>query len=152
MNFSPEVIERFKNKIEPITESGCWIWMGTLHSFGYGWFWLNGTVKLAHRISWEIFKGTIPRDKCILHKCDIPYCVNPNHLFLGTRIDNNIDRDKKKRVASGEKQGHAKLTINQVNEIRSLYIPRKMSSYKLAKKYGVSNSNIMKIINKQSWN
>ncbi|MCK5602937.1 HNH endonuclease [Candidatus Pacearchaeota archaeon] len=59
----------------------------------------------AHRVSWLIHKGSIPDELLILHKCDIPSCVNPNHLFLGTHADNLRDRDVKGRAASGNKNG-----------------------------------------------
>lgn len=78
---------RFEAKCVPVTESGCWLWMGVIHASGYGHY--NG--KKAHRLSWELHNGSIPDGMCICHKCDVPSCVNPNHLFLGTQGDNVRD-------------------------------------------------------------
>jgi len=77
-----------------------------LAKFGYGRFWLNGKIREAHRVSWELFHGEIPTGLCVLHRCDNPPCVNPAHLFLGTRVDNNRDMFIKGRHARGAANGH----------------------------------------------
>lgn len=93
--------DRLFNKIEYIPESGCWLWVGakTKNSrFGYGIIKINGKTKtLVHRLSWEIFNGLIPSGVNVLHHCDTPTCINPNHLFLGTQKDNVSDMFDKKR-------------------------------------------------------
>ena len=95
--------ERFENKFIPVTESGCWLWLGCVQPKGYGDFFVHkGLHQLAHRISWQLYIGEIPDDLCILHKCDIPSCVRPDHLFLGTRIDNNEDMIAKGRYKGGK--------------------------------------------------
>ena len=89
--------DRFNEKWEPVTESGCWIWTGTVCGENdYGQFFIDKHVR-AHRASWMLHKGEIPDGMLVLHKCDIPQCVNPDHLFLGTQQDNIIDMTAKGR-------------------------------------------------------
>lgn len=84
----------------------CWEWIGSKDSFGYGVIQLgrNEPKTGAHRVSWEIHKGQLPKDKdnkrgtCVLHHCDNPSCVNPDHLFTGSRADNSHDAMKKGRL------------------------------------------------------
>src|SRR3990170_7379385 len=117
--------DRFFEKVEPITESGCWIWMASLNIYGYGRFRYKGRPSSAHRASWEMKYGYIPDGMNVCHKCDIPSCVNPNHLFIGTRKDNMRDKVIKGRAKTGkqngENNGFSKLTLKQVTEIRNLY-------------------------------
>ncbi len=90
--------ERFFPKIAFIPFHTCWEWMGTKNRGGYGSFLHSYQVKKgAHQISWEIHYGPIPSGLCVLHKCDNPGCVNPEHLFLGTKRDNTLDMVKKRR-------------------------------------------------------
>ena len=86
---------RFWNKVEKTNT--CWIWTGSKNNMGYPRININGRVELAHRVSYRIIKGTIPEGLRVLHKCDTPLCVNPNHLFLGTQKDNMTDMSKKQR-------------------------------------------------------
>ena len=76
----------------------CWNWMGAIGSTGYGFIRCGKNVKMAHRVSWEIYFNKIPKNKCVLHRCDNRKCVNPSHLFLGTKKDNVMDAIRKKRV------------------------------------------------------
>jgi hypothetical protein len=111
--------ERFENFITMEPNTGCWLWTGTTHRKGYGRF--NVTCKYprnAHRVSWELYHGPIPRGMLVLHHCDTRSCVNPKHLFLGTPWDNTHDAINKNRLAKGEQHGHAKLTKEEVLAIR----------------------------------
>src|SRR3990167_1003780 len=89
----------FLNKVNK-TEN-CWLWTGACDTFGYGHFGKLCPPKVkmvkAHRFSYELHKGKIPEGMCVLHSCDTPPCVNPKHLWLGTKKDNMIDMIKKKR-------------------------------------------------------
>jgi hypothetical protein len=85
----------------PVPECGCWIWLGAANRYGM----VRG--DRAHRVSWKTFRGPIPHGLHVLHKCDTPLCVNPDHLFLGTHLDNMKDKEEKGRgnQPSGERSG-----------------------------------------------
>lgn len=122
-----KTLKRFEDKYIPVPESGCWLWEAGMSIHGYGQFSLLPITTKAHRAAWIIYRGPIPQSMCVLHKCDVRCCVNPDHLFLGTLLDNNIDRDRKGRrgnvhknrtkYARGEKNGITKLTNEIVLEI-----------------------------------
>lgn len=111
--------ERFIEKIEIVTESGCWLWNGYIREGRHGQSSMNGRVVYAHRLSWELAYGPIPKGLVVCHKCDVPFCVNPNHLFIGTQADNIGDCVRKSRHTFGEKKYCAKLSADQVRRIRS---------------------------------
>jgi hypothetical protein len=110
--------ERLYKFIMPIPWSGCWEWMGQTDRYGKFSF---GNEQLAHRASWIIHNGTIPDGLNVLHKCDNPSCVNPEHLFLGTHTDNMQDKIKKGRANPRQGEAHpmAKYTEEQVRYIRT---------------------------------
>lgn len=92
-------LERFSEKYIPVTESGCWLWTGATNcDRGYGYFLFRGKPMLAHRASWMMIHGDIPLGLNVLHRCDVPSCVNPDHLFLGTLSDNMQDCSRKGRT------------------------------------------------------
>jgi hypothetical protein len=117
---------------------GCWLWTGST-TRGYGTFSLGGGPKYAHRISYELALGAVPDGMGVLHRCDTPLCVRPEHLFVGTRGDNARDAASKGRMRK-------KLSPEQTREIISL---RKGGATLkgLATTYGVNRSSIVRIIN-----
>ena len=150
---------RFENKFEPITESGCWIWGGKSPrgSFLYG-----GRNISAYRAAWLLFRGTIPTGIQVCHKCDVPACVNPQHLFLGTQSDNIRDMYAKgrgpddaaiQRCNAARKRGAAhprpmaKLTPDMVRDIRAAPWPQK----DIARQFGVSQQTISRVKRGQLW-
>ena len=121
---------------------GCWKWSGAKDSFGYGHVTIGypkRTTKKAHRVSYEIHVGKIPRGRLVCHSCDIPSCTNPKHLWLGSIQDNMKDRNIKGR------QTH-KLTMEQAKEIRKMYKPYKMSRRHIGELFGVSGGSIQQIL------
>jgi hypothetical protein len=142
--------QRFREKV--LVQDGCWQWIGGKHSNGYGKILesdRSSSLLQAHRVSWAMHHGSIPDGMCVLHKCDNRECVNPDHLWLGTRGDNNTDRHRKGRSkwAKGEESAQAKLSHSDVINIRVLDIPWRS----LAGLYGVNRCHIQRIKHKQRW-
>jgi len=141
------LIQRFNEKWFPEPFSGCWLWTAATSPIGYGEFRLKRMIP-AHRAAWILFKGPIPNEMDVLHKCDVRSCVNPDHLFLGTHQENMKDRDAKGRKAIGEKNGKSKVTRAQVLEIRSS--PETIK--KLASRFNLGISTVGHIKNRTRWN
>jgi hypothetical protein len=114
-NIKP-LADRLMAKVIPVTECGCWLFEGTLNEGGYGQINTGkmGKHSLAHRVSYSLFVGEIPKGKHVLHMCDVRCCVNPEHLWIGCHADNMADMSRKKRTA---KPG-AKLSQNSIREIK----------------------------------
>jgi hypothetical protein len=148
-------IIRFRNKVEKCQTTGCWFWRGLKSNNGYGIFSVKTTRFGAHRFSVFLDTGCDPKDLNVCHKCDTPLCVNPDHLFLGTQKENMVDMGLKGRrkinPLVGENQAHAKLRDDDVFEIRRAYAANEMNQVSLAKKYGVKQANISRIVLGMSW-
>jgi len=154
------IVDRFGDKVDKSPRgSGCWLWTGTVTSRGYGKIGLGSAVEgevLAHRLSWELANGKpVPDSLYVLHRCDNPLCVNPDHLFVGSQADNVHDmmtkgRDCHPNPAIGERNGNSKLTIPQVLSIRRLLASGK-SALSIGKLYGVTHSTILDIRNRAIW-
>lgn len=95
--------ERFWRNVEKT--SGCWLWVGKRHRQGYGWFWVDGKKCYAHRIAFAALVEPIPQGLWVLHHCDTPACIRPDHLYLGTHADNMRDRQLRGRTARGDRSG-----------------------------------------------
>lgn len=132
-------------------EEGCWGWKGPKAVTGYGVLMVNGKLMLAHRFSYEIYSGKIPKGKHILHSCDTPSCVNPAHLRPGTDADNAMDKISRGRQTRWEKCPLSKLTWKEVFRIRELYTENKYSQGTLAKMFNVNQSNIFHIVHNNTW-
>lgn len=146
-----EALARFWSRVEK-THGGCWEWQGSRQTFGHGLLSVKGVNLKVHRISYEIHHGPIPPKMCVRHTCDNPPCVNPAHLVLGTRVDNNRDRDERGRQVAplGEAHGMHKLTLEQVHEIRSAAAGGQ-SKASLARRYGISEGHTYRIVSGDSW-
>lgn len=151
---------RFESSYMPEPMSGCWLWLGAGRgSNKYGVIKVEGKPTPAHRYSYEIHRGPIPKGMFVCHRCDIPLCVNPSHLFLGDAQSNSDDKVSKGRQArgemlairqqhlSGEENGNSRLTKIQVEEIRASSLPQR----EIAVEYGVSQALISKIKRKEIW-
>ena len=131
--------------MEKLNSNKCWVWKrGTRN--GYGILSVDSKVLYAHRASFALFKGGIPKNKCILHKCDNPLCYNPDHLFAGTRTENAEDRDLKGRTAKGSKHYKTTLTEKDVKNIRKL-VRDGMGHAPVALMYNISRSSVTQIVN-----
>lgn len=136
---------RFLAKV--IKTDKCWDWQGSIKDTGYGCFSYKSKTRCANRMSYEIFVGEIPKDMWVLHRCDRRECVNPNHLFLGTYLDNINDMINKSRNQKGELQGRSKLTGKQVIDIRN--DTRKQRT--IAEEYGMSFGSVNDIKKRRTW-
>ncbi len=113
--------ERIKKHSAPEPNSGCWLWTKCTDTNGYGQTTVNRRTRQAHRLSYEVFRGPIPKGKWVLHSCDTRCCVNPDHLRLGTPQDNSDDMVRRGRSGRGERGGNAKYTEAQVMAWRDRY-------------------------------
>lgn len=172
---TPEIFWQFVLKSD-----GCWLWQGNKSPKGYGVISYEGKAWRAHRLAYMFTFGGFPNNLCVLHRCDNPSCVRPDHLFLGTHRDNNSDRARKGRNATGEQHGsktkperlptgdrhgarkhpeswrrgeqHHKTTLveDDVRAIRELYKPG-INTRVLASKFNVSADTIRRIATFKSW-
>lgn len=134
------------------SSTGCWNWSASTISKGYGQCNVRYLKeRFAHRVSFRAFKGEIPAGTDVLHTCDNRLCVNPSHLFLGSKKDNAQDMKAKGRHLYGERNTEAKLTEKQVLQIHRLYKSGKFSTYKLADRFRVVQGTIWKILKGQRW-
>lgn len=138
------VLERLLNKTK-LSETGCLEWTGYCQKTGYGRIKVSGEALTTHRVSWETYKGKIPMGMHVLHKCDNRKCVNPEHLYLGTQLENNQDTWKRKRrlPMAGENSPRVKLTDEQVLEI----IKCKLTPKQISDQYNISSSYVWSLRN-----
>lgn len=146
--------ERFWSQVDKRGPDECWIWTGSPVGNGYGYFTMGrGHRVYAHRFSYERANGPVPSGLDVLHKCDNPPCVNPNHLYAGTPTENVRDCREHNRLnpPRGSRSGTARLTEELVIEIRHAH-ECGQSSASLARQYGVGESTIGNIVNRKTWN
>lgn len=178
----------FKNKEdwflngEPEPNTGCLIWMHALGGKGYGRFFFNGKIKLAHRMSYELFKGEIPDGLMVRHICHNPVCFNPDHLLIGTAKDNSQDmvragrhpkpclgvsktEEHKRKISNAVKSFNVKqketgttrfkkrkITLEDANNIRKMFA-NGVTAKELSNQYGYSSTTeIYRIVKGERWN
>lgn len=141
--------ERFLAKTKRVGE--CLMWVGAMKDDRYGAFRLDGRIERAHRASWTLHYGGIPDGMNVCHKCDVPLCVNPAHLFIGTASDNMKDAVKKGRLKRrGNHSPRRILSEDDVKRIRKLRKAGR-TGVSLAKQYGVSPSTIAAANTGRNW-
>lgn len=165
----PDLVDKFWSRI--FKTSTCWLWEGGRTTNGYGIFYFGKRSHYAHRLSWELHFGPIPKGLYVLHDCpdeDHPCCVNPTHLWLGSAEDNAKDAVKKGqfkpqaktlkrlwattwREKRGEKDLRHKLTNEQVIEMRRLHDEGIYGYKRLSDIFGVSFGVTQRICNRRSW-
>lgn len=169
VNFRPFPVRYFE-KVEVRGDDDCWPWLAFRTFEGYGVIGIGDGSKLvpAHRMALFLETGQWPeKGQVVMHSCDHPWCQNPRHLSIGTDADNMRDRDRKGRSATGVRHGsqthpesnhgllgeehhQAKLTADNVREIRASYLVAETQA-ELAKRFGVHQNQISRIVNRQSW-
>lgn len=146
-----------KNGPAPATQPSlgpCWLWTGATTVWGYGKLTADKKWRMSHRWSYEMAHGPIPEGLAVCHRCDVPACVRPDHLFLGTLRDNTRDMYAKGRAAlmgaEGMKNSHAKLTDKQVLAIRQRFDDGELI-VALAVEHGLTRAAISNIVNGRTW-
>lgn len=146
--------KRFFSKVKKI-ESGCHEWTSCINGNGYGRIGIyKKTVMLAHRVAFALDNGYLPEEKIILHICDNPKCVNPDHLEIGDHKENMRQMAERNRSSKmfGEKNPSAKLTLEKVIEIREKYSSGLYTNKSLAEIYNVSKTTIQDVkTGKNTW-
>ena len=133
------VLELIEARVERVPFSGCWIWMGYVDAKGYGRMSVPGAPGArCYRLAWEATNRRLEFGECVLHRCDVPACCNPQHLFVGSLKDNNIDKARKGR-------GNRKLAFDDVHSIRA----DRRAHLEIAEQYGVSRSMVSLIKSKK---
>jgi hypothetical protein len=132
---------KFWNKVAK--SESCWFWTGCKNKDGYGKIKVEGSTKQAHRVSYNLHVGEIPTGVLVLHRCDVPSCVNPDHLFLGTHQDNADDREAKGRSVAGARPRDLPTAV--VIGIRQLF-KEGIRQADISRKYGVTNVVVHNIV------
>lgn len=155
----PEVcLASLKEKLDnnsKLAATGCIEWVGGKYGKGYGRLYVAGKQYSGHRLTYYAATGEDPGDLHVLHRCDNPSCINPEHLFLGTHRENMQDRNKKGRVIKpcnkGSNNGRALVTAEQVIQIREDYSSGKQPKEDLMRWTGLSKSGLAQILHRRTW-
>jgi hypothetical protein len=166
----------FWSKVDRRQPDECWPWRAGRFEYGYGHFKMNGKDWHSHRLAYELSSGEIPAGIFVCHHCDNPPCCNPKHLFLGTPEDNvrdMIDKGRRRfgsfetsrrvingreswskpnsRMPHGERHYNARLTLEQVAELRAAYATGGVRQVDLAARYGVDQTHVSRIVRGTKW-
>lgn len=148
--------ERFWSYVENVGSSGCWTWAKCRTAAGYGRFGVGlikgkSTYMLAHRSAYYLAKGELLLDELVMHSCDNPPCCNPSHLEAGSQKKNQQDKAKRGRSNRGIDRHNAKLSEDQVDEIRNISYFERRPYTDIAKDYGTTPSNVRSIVIRKTW-
>lgn len=147
--------KRFWSKVDVRGPDDCWEWQAGIKSTGRGMFSIGRKNIQAHRMAWELTNGEIPGDLQVLHTCDNGKCCNPNHLYIGTHLDNMRDKVVRHRCNSlkGESDPKHKLTEAQVRFIRAHYKPfdREYGQGGLARMFNIPRTAVQAVIDRRNW-
>lgn len=148
----PSDFERFLQRIDINTPNGCWLWTAGRFDKGYGAFRVNGKQLKAHRWAYEHYIGPIPAGQLVCHSCDVPACVNPDHLFIGSHDDNMRDMTAKGRCnpIRGSRSRLARLTEEEVRAIRAL-ADTGVYQREIGERYGISQGAVSMILAGRRW-
>jgi hypothetical protein len=146
--------EAFWKRVNRGSDDACWEWSGfskagPKNTTPYGALGWKGKHSRAHRVAYEITNGPIPEWKMVLHRCDNTLCCNPGHLYLGSHAQNMrdmVDRKRRKGIGCGERNGRAKLTQEQAEEIRAEYAKGIRSQQSIANEYNISQFAVSQIV------
>lgn len=149
--------ERFWSFVQKGVGDACWLWTKSLSRYGYGQQWVGGKNWITHRLAWTLTNGEIPKGLCLCHRCDNPACVRPDHMFLGTQRDNLRDMRAKGRERNyrtdpprGELNGRARLTVDDVREIRRR-AALGVSHSEIGRAFKYHRANVAHIVNRRVW-
>lgn len=142
-----KALEVMWSRIDRNGPGGCWLWQASTNNMGYAEMWIEDKLFAVHRYVYQLAHGTIRRDQWCLHKCDVPRCVNPAHIFLGNAKDNMRDMMAKGR---GVFIGNHALTPDQVREIRRLR-DSGLDNAQIGEKFGIGHITISRIYNRRSY-
>lgn len=138
--------ERLREGVMVDPNSGCWLWTGAINDEGYGATQLGGAWMVAHRASYIVFVGDIPHDALVCHKCDVPACINPSHLFIGNQQANITDMESKAR----RKWAKNVLTLEQVREIRAMHADS-VPIREITRRFPIKRPAIRKVVTRKSY-
>lgn len=143
--------QRLQRKGWDVSDSGCWEWKGNRMKAGYGYLKISYANRLAHRVAYEAWVAPITDSKQVLHSCDNPPCINPQHLRLGLDADNAADRVARDRIAHGSGHWRSKISEADVIDIRSEYAKGILTQKMLGDVYGLSQTMIGNIVRSDNW-
>ncbi len=146
----PSTMVRIEARVDRITETGCWIWLGATNNRGYGKLSVAGKLVLAHRASFEAATGNIDPELMVCHTCDVKPCVNPRHLYQGTGRQNMDDAIARGQSPRGERNGNSILKEPVVADIKyllALGIPVTV----ISNKHGVPRWHVREIRDNKLW-
>lgn len=146
---SQPIEERFWDKVD--RSGSCWMWTAAKDRDGYGVFQVHPKQVRANRFSYMLAHGEIPEGMVVMHTCDRPSCVNPNHLSLGTLAENAADSARKARRPRGSRNHQAKLTEGQVLDLRARYAAGGVTHAVLAEEFNISRALVSFILTRKAW-